>query len=108
MMRAARAGLRTAPSCCGADPTSPHSTGLCAPSKVHGVRVREALLGGGEVVRIGQTSLRVDLLNPAARVEVTPTARFGRLVGSSVEMRRLYPLFEALAKSEVPVVIEGE
>jgi transcriptional regulator with GAF, ATPase, and Fis domain len=33
---------------------------------------------------------------------------FGRLVGESPEMRRLYPLCRRLASSAVPVVIEGE
>jgi transcriptional regulator with GAF, ATPase, and Fis domain len=33
---------------------------------------------------------------------------FGRVLGSSTEMRRLYPLCERLAASDVPVVIEGE
>jgi DNA-binding NtrC family response regulator len=34
--------------------------------------------------------------------------RFGRVVGASPEMRRLYPLCERLAQSSVPVIIEGE
>src|SRR6185436_19650582 len=34
--------------------------------------------------------------------------RFGRMVGASVAMRRLYPLCERLAASRVPVIIEGE
>jgi DNA-binding NtrC family response regulator len=33
---------------------------------------------------------------------------FGRVIGSSPAMRRLYPLLERLAQSSVPVVIEGE
>jgi transcriptional regulator with GAF, ATPase, and Fis domain len=34
--------------------------------------------------------------------------RFGRLLGASVAMRRIYPLCEKLAASRVPVLIEGE
>jgi transcriptional regulator with GAF, ATPase, and Fis domain len=33
---------------------------------------------------------------------------FGRFVGGSPEIRRLYPLAERLARSQVPVIIEGE
>jgi DNA-binding NtrC family response regulator len=33
---------------------------------------------------------------------------FGRVIGASTEMRRLYPVCERLAQSDVPVVIEGE
>jgi two-component system, NtrC family, response regulator HydG len=75
---------------------------------VSGVSVIEALLRGGELVRVGQTTFRVDLVTAAVMVAVSPSARFGRSIGSSVEMRRLYPLFERIAASNVPVVIEGE
>jgi transcriptional regulator with GAF, ATPase, and Fis domain len=75
---------------------------------VNGSQVIEGVLRGGEVVRIGQTTIRVDLLVPATMVAVSPAARFGRLVGASAPMRRLYPLLERLAASEVSVVIEGE
>jgi DNA-binding NtrC family response regulator len=33
---------------------------------------------------------------------------FGRVIGASPEMRRLYPLLAMLAKANVPVLIEGE
>jgi DNA-binding NtrC family response regulator len=75
---------------------------------VNGAQIVEALLRGGEVVRIGHTSIRVDLLVQATMVSVSPAGGFGRLVGSSASMRRLYPLLERLAVSDVPVVIEGE
>jgi two-component system response regulator HydG len=75
---------------------------------VNGVSIVEALLQGGEIVRIGQTAFRVDLVTSASMVVVSPSAQFGRLVGSSVEMRRLYPLFERLGANDLPVVIEGE
>jgi DNA-binding NtrC family response regulator len=74
---------------------------------IQGVRVRDALLAGGEVVTIGATTLRVDAA--ATEPPVVPAAiRFGRFVGGSTEARRLYPLFDRLARSSVPVIIEGE
>ncbi len=75
---------------------------------VNGLRVTDALLVGGEVVRVGTTMLRAEKL---ARMTTsrTPTAMaFGRVVGGSPEMRRLYPLFTSLAASNDPVLIEGE
>jgi DNA-binding NtrC family response regulator len=79
---------------------------------VNGLAVFDARLCGGETIRIGETVLFVE---PASQTVATtapapaPTAmRFGRLVGASPQMRRLYPLCERLAASEVPVVIEGE
>jgi DNA-binding NtrC family response regulator len=95
-------------------------------SAVNGVRFREVLARGGERVRIGDTELAIAAIDPSvasgagealddatraasSRVRQLPTAaRFGKLVGHSVEIRRLFPLFERLAKADVPLVIEGE
>jgi DNA-binding NtrC family response regulator len=74
---------------------------------VDGVRVFDALLTGGELVRLGETAMSIDAAASRAE-ELTVATSFGRLVGSSVAMRRLYPVCERLAKSDVPVVIEGE
>jgi hypothetical protein len=75
---------------------------------VNGVRVVEAFLRAGDVVRLGGSALRVDLVESARKVAISSATRFGRLVGSSVEMRRLYPVLERVSGSNVPVVIEGE
>jgi two-component system response regulator HydG len=37
-----------------------------------------------------------------------PASGFGKIVGASPEMRRLYPLCERLAQSAMPIIIEGE
>lgn len=76
---------------------------------VNGIRVTEAFLEGGELVRVGASVLRVERHSAAA----PPTAgfgatSFGRIIGASAAMRRLYPLFERLAISDIPVLIEGE
>jgi two-component system response regulator HydG len=76
-------------------------------SHVNGLTVLDAILRGGELVRIGDSTLRVDADTPAA-AEISRATRFGRMVGASPEMRRLYPLCERLAASDVPLVIEGE
>jgi DNA-binding NtrC family response regulator len=75
---------------------------------VDGVAIVEAFLSGGEIVRLGSTALL--LTREAARdaVALPFAARFGRVIGRSTEMRRLYPLCERLAASTVPVIIEGE
>jgi DNA-binding NtrC family response regulator len=75
---------------------------------VDGVAVIEGYLRGGEIVRIGATTMRVDAAGAGATVTAVPAMGFGALVGVSTEMRRLYPLCERLAASTVPVVIEGE
>ncbi len=75
---------------------------------VNGVRVLEALLSGGEVLQVGGTKLKVQLAGPPAFFELDERTSFGSMFGASTEMRRLYPLCEKLASSDVPVVIEGE
>lgn len=72
------------------------------------VAVVEALLWGGETLRLGGTTFRVDIDDEVVTTPVSEARAFGRLVGGSMEMRRLYPFFEQLAASMLPVVIEGE
>jgi two-component system response regulator HydG len=72
------------------------------------IAVVEAFLRGGEVVRMGATCLRVDRLEGQKTTPISTATHFGRVVGSSVEMRRIYPLCERIAASDIPVIIEGE
>jgi DNA-binding NtrC family response regulator len=76
---------------------------------VNGVRVRDALLAGGEMIRVGTTDLRVELRTRTTAARALPQeTSFGSLLGASAAMRRLYPTCARLAASAVPVVIEGE
>jgi DNA-binding NtrC family response regulator len=77
-------------------------------TRVNGVRITEATLEGGEVVQLGQTALRLDVAAERMPVPVSLNAGFGRLVGASMAMRRLYPLCERIALGNGPVIIEGE
>ncbi|MEO7110878.1 MAG: sigma 54-interacting transcriptional regulator [Polyangiaceae bacterium] len=75
---------------------------------VNDVIVTRALLRGGEIIRIGQNRIRVDLDSAAKIVEISGASGFGRVIGASREMRRLYPLCRTLADAKVAVVVEGE
>lgn len=82
---------------------------------VNGLSVIEVILHGGEVIVLGATTLhlhRHDGAPSSDRSDTSPprpvTSRFGRVIGASPEMRRLYPLCERIAASRVPVVLEGE
>jgi transcriptional regulator with GAF, ATPase, and Fis domain len=70
--------------------------------------VVDAFLRGGEALRVGGTVLAVELTSAATEAPLDKSVRFGRLVGASPAMRRLYPLVARIAQSHVPVVIEGE
>ncbi|MBS2012700.1 MAG: sigma 54-interacting transcriptional regulator [Deltaproteobacteria bacterium] len=73
---------------------------------VNGTRTVEALLSGGETIRMGTTILSVE--RSSRDVEVSAETSFGEFVGSSIAVRRLYPLCQKVAASNVPLVIEGE
>jgi len=74
---------------------------------VQGVRVRDAELAGGETLRVGSTEMRVELAG-AARTKQSADVAFGRVVGASLEMRRIYPLCAKIAAANVTVLVEGE
>ena len=75
---------------------------------VDGVAIGEAYVRGGEIVRCGSTAMRLEQGEAAPSPPLPSAMRFGRTLGASVAMRRLYPLCERLAKARVPVIIEGE
>ncbi len=75
---------------------------------VNGVEVRECALRGGELVRFGDTTLRVETLGTHAVGVAAPDASFGRVLGVSRAMRALFAACGKLAASNVPLLIEGE
>jgi two-component system response regulator HydG len=77
-------------------------------TKVNGVKIIEAWVQGGETIQVGSTLFRLDRHSAGKKIALSPATSWGRMVGASTEMRRLYPLCEKLAQSDVPVIIEGE
>jgi DNA-binding NtrC family response regulator len=75
---------------------------------VDGVSLVEGYLRGGETVRLGSTALSVTRVDEGKTPSIPFATSFGRVLGASTEMRRLYPLCQKLAASNVPVIIEGE
>lgn len=74
---------------------------------VNGVVIKEVSLFGGEVIRVGRSV--VSLQRGEERVADLGTATsFGRILGESVAMRRLYPVLDKLASMERPALLEGE
>ncbi len=76
---------------------------------VNGLRVTDATLTGGEVIGVGDAFLQIErIVSQAAETAPSAATSFGRILGTSPAMRRLYPLCERLAAADIPVVIEGE
>ena len=75
---------------------------------VDGVRVQDAWLARGTTIEVGKTTLRVDIGERPLMLTLVPRDRFGRIVGSSAEMRRLYAIVERVAPTDGTVLIQGE
>jgi DNA-binding NtrC family response regulator len=74
---------------------------------VNGVLVKEAALQGGEAIRIGSSVLSVRR-GEARAADLGQATSFGRVVGESAAMKRLYPALAQLASSDRPALLEGE
>ncbi len=55
---------------------------------VNGIRVHDATLHGGELIRLGDSTLSVVLVHTSEPAIVSTAMRFGRVIGQSAEMRR--------------------
>ncbi|MDI3281953.1 sigma 54-interacting transcriptional regulator [Polyangium sp. 15x6] len=59
-------------------------------------------------VRVGRTTLRVDLLDEDICEALSPEDRFGSVLGASDAMRRIFAALPRIAPSETTVLLEGE
>jgi DNA-binding NtrC family response regulator len=75
---------------------------------VDGVAIVEAFLLGGELLRLGRTALSVEYHSEGGGAPLPAMTRFGRTIGASTEMRRVYPFCQRLAEVDIPAIIEGE
>src|SRR6266850_6118459 len=73
-----------------------------------GVRVTDAFLRGGSLLKLGRVGLRFEFSAESNRLPVSPGNAFGKLVGSSVAMRTSFALLDRTALSDVTVLLEGE
>jgi transcriptional regulator with GAF, ATPase, and Fis domain len=74
---------------------------------VNGVRIMDAYVSPGDRVRLGVTTLRVESTG-TQQVDISTDDHFGRVLGASEVMRRLYPRCRRLAESGLATLIEGE
>ena len=74
---------------------------------VNGVSIKEANLMGGEAIRIGSTVITVRKEAPRF-VELVQANTFGRIVGESTAMRKIFPVLARVASGDTPVLLEGE
>lgn len=75
---------------------------------VAGVKVQDARVPNGAVVRVGATEITVSYGSPLRPMELWPQASFGQLVGRSAVMRELFATIARLAKEDTSVLVTGE
>jgi transcriptional regulator with GAF, ATPase, and Fis domain len=75
---------------------------------VNDVEVVSAYVRGGTRVRMGHSTVQVEVLDDDLEQPLADSDRFGPLLGASTAMRRLYPLIEQCAANNATVLIVGE
>ena len=75
---------------------------------IDGVRLIEAYLRHGSVLRLGRTTLEVELTPERNPLTLSPHTEFGPLVGQSPAMRAVFVLLERAAASNSTVLLDGE
>ncbi len=71
------------------------------------LRITGAYLKGGETITVGKTLLLVSAA-PAVPDKTPRAVAFGRVLGTSSAMQRVYAMARKLAASDIPCTIEGE
>jgi transcriptional regulator with PAS, ATPase and Fis domain len=75
---------------------------------IDGVSVLSAHLHAGARLRLGRTELMFEPRSERAKLPISAADRFGRMVGRSAVMRRVFKLLEQAASNDATVLLEGE
>ncbi|HMJ16742.1 MAG TPA: sigma 54-interacting transcriptional regulator [Polyangiaceae bacterium] len=75
---------------------------------VEGVRLKEGEVRPGVSVRVGASAFRIESSGGTEFVPVSERTSFGELVGTSLEMRRVYAILERIAPTNSTLLVEGE
>lgn len=75
---------------------------------LNGGRIVEALTRDGDRIRMGDTLIGVSATTTGETVPLSTRTRFGRVIGASLAMRRMFARCDQVAATDIPVLIEGE
>jgi two-component system response regulator GlrR len=73
-----------------------------------GYRVRTALVEPGALIGAGHSVIQVELADGQVEESLSPRRQFGRLLGESPAMRRLFAMLERFAPTDGTILLEGE
>jgi DNA-binding NtrC family response regulator len=77
-------------------------------TRIDGTEVRDAYARPDSLIVLGATTLRLRMLSDVVELPLSPRERFGRLVGRSIAMRRVFSVLERAAPTDSTVLVEGE
>ncbi len=77
-------------------------------TRIDGTAIRDAYARPDSLIVIGNTTLRLRMLSDVVELPLSPRDRFGRMLGQSIAMRRVFTLLERCAATLSTVLIEGE
>ncbi len=75
---------------------------------LNGVRILEAMLVPGVVLKLGSSELTLSVQGEPTVVPLSKTPRFGDAMGASVPMRALFAKLERAAGTDAPILLFGE
>ncbi len=75
---------------------------------INGVRVKEAYLTTGAIIRAGRTEMKFAPQDETFEILPSKKTRYASLIGGNMAMRKIYTIIEKIAPNEVTVLIEGE
>ncbi|WP_438000361.1 sigma 54-interacting transcriptional regulator [Sorangium sp. So ce185] len=77
-------------------------------TSIDGTQVRDAYARPDSSIAVGGSTLHLRMLTDVVEVPLSANDRFGRLLGGSVAMRRVFALLERLAPTDATLLVEGE
>jgi len=75
---------------------------------VDGVRVNDAIVGPGSLIRVGNTALRAVTVDDPVIVPLSTATSFGGLLGRSAALRQVFAVLERASTTDVTILVEGE
>jgi len=77
-------------------------------TRVSEIALADATVGGGTVLVLGNSAVRIDVDPEQAELAASARSSFGALIGESAVMREVFSQLEKIAASDATVLIEGE
>jgi transcriptional regulator with GAF, ATPase, and Fis domain len=77
-------------------------------TRVDGTRIREAVLGTGQVLKVGEVEIAVKPTQQRMDLLPSDKSRFGDAIGQSLAMRTIFGILERIAPTDATVLLEGE